>query len=308
MGEFSRAIVGLEQSGASSAKSTQKFFMDLTLSTPLPWGKVDPFFGRRARSWGSIRITSVPQQITTGVAEFAGAFAQRVGEVKVNELAQGVEFLAGGEYRLTGSGPSRFGSFGGDTSTRFSLSFILGGGIITPFNPRDTLEIFKVFRDAPSFPSGVPEGKDFIAFVSPDRDRFFRQYYGGFRLQTHYFDYRNPDVPLKRYPATLDITYGQNEAVTGGRLRGGVIRLEGYYPLPYEGLKFINLFGTALIKPVRTKITDPLILEAAPAGTTIPANNVFLLTVPQINRDYYRVGVGIDFMSLISKWKAAAHP
>jgi len=306
LGSFSRAIVGFEQAGASSARSTQRFFMDLTLSSPLPWGKVDPFFGRRARSWGSIRITSVPQQITTGVAEFAGAFAQKVGEVKVNELAQGLEFLAGGEYRLTGSGPSRFGSFGSETSTRFTLSFIMGGGIITPFNPRDTLEIFKVFPDAPGLPP-IPAGKDVVAFVSPDRDRFFRQYYGGFRLQTYYFDFRNPDVPLKRYPATLDITYGQNEAVTGGRLRGGVIRLEGFYPLPYEGLKFINLFGTALIKPARTKITDPLILEAAPAGTTIPANNVFLLTIPQINRDYYRVGVGIDFISLISKWRAASH-
>jgi hypothetical protein len=304
MGEFSRAIVGLEQAGASSAKSTQRFFMDLTLSAPLPWGKVDPFFGRRLRSWGSARITSVPQQITSGVAEFAGAFAQKVGEVKVNELAQGMEFLAGGEYRLTGSGPSRFGTFGAESSTRFTLSFIVGGGVTTPFNPRDTLEVFKVFRDAPGLPE-VPDGKDFLAFVSPDRDRFFRQFYGGFRLQTYYFDYRNPDIPLKRYPATLDITYGQNEAVTGGRLRGGVIRLEGFYPLPYDKLKFINLFGTAMIKPARTKITDPLILEAAPAGTTLPADNVFLHTVPQINRDYYRVGVGIDFMSLISKWKAA---
>jgi hypothetical protein len=303
MGEFSRAIVGLQQTGASSAKSTQRFFMDLTLSAPLPWGESHPFFGRRARMWGSARITSVPQQITSGVAEFAGAFAQKVGDVKVNELAQGVEFLVGGEYRLTGGGASRFGTFGSQTSTRFTISFIVGGGVITPFNPRDTIEIFKVFRDAPSLPS-VPEGKEFIAFVSPDRDRFFRQYYGGFRLQTYYFDHRNPDIPLKRYPATLDITYGQNEAVTGGRFRGGVIRLEGFYPLPYDHLKFINLFGTALIKPTRTQITDPLILESAPTGTTVPANNVFLFTAPQINRDYYRIGVGIDLISLISKWRA----
>ena len=303
LGQFSRAIVGLEQSGASSAKSTQRFFMDLTLSSPLPWGKKDQYFGRRLRAWGSARITSVPQQINTGVAEFSGAFAQKVGEVKVNELAHGVEFLAGGEYRLPGSFKTEFGSFGGDVATRFTLSFILGGGGITPFTPRDTLETFKVFRDAPGLPE-VPEGKEFIAFVSPDRDRFFRQYYAGLRLQTHYFDYENPNVPLKRYPATLDITYGQNEAVTGGRLRGGVIRLEGFFPLPYEGLKFINLFGTALIKPTRTQITEPLILETAPAGTAIPADNVFLFTVPQINRDYYKVGVGIDFMSLISKWKA----
>jgi hypothetical protein len=80
----------------------------------------------------------------------------------------------------------------------------------------------------------------------------------------------------------LDITFGQNEAVTGGRLRGGIRRLEGYYPLPYEGLKFINLFGTAMMKLTRTKITDPLILEPAPTGTTVPGQNVVIITVPKL--------------------------
>ena len=106
---------------------------------------------------------------------------------------------------------------------------------------------------------------------------------------------------MKRYPAVLDITFGQNEAVTGGRLRGGVLRLEGFYPLPYDGLKFINIFGTALMRLTQTNITDPLILERAPEGTTVPAANVFVQTVPQINRDYYRIGVGIDFMALIKR-------
>ena len=190
--------------------------------------------------------------------------------------------------------------FGGQTATKLTLSFIAGGGATTPFNPRETLEVFKAFPGAPGLPS-LPTGTEFVAFVSPDRDRFFRQFYGGLRLQTHYFDYRNPGIPLNRYPAQLDITYGQNEAITGGRLRGGVIRIEGFYPLPYDEMKFINLFGMALIRPIRTNITDPLILQPAPSGTIVPANNVLLITVPQMNRDYYRLGVGIDFISFVKK-------
>jgi len=301
LGEYSRAIVGFEQAAASSASHTQKFFFDLTLSTPLPFGESDPYFGKRARLWGTARVTSVPQQITSGVATFSAGFAQQVGNLKVNEVAQGIEYLVGTEIRLK-SRMQPFGSFDGTTTNRFTTSFIAGAGAITPINPKSTLEIFKVFPGAPGLPP-VPAGKDFIAFVSPDRDRFFRQYFAGLRLQTYYFNYRNPDIPLKRYPAVLDITFGQNEAMTGGRLRGGVLRLEGFYPLPYDGLKFINLFGTALMKLSRTNINDPLILEAAPAGTTVPASNVFIQTIPQMNRDYYRIGVGIDFISLINKWR-----
>lgn len=302
LGEFSRAIVGFEQAGASSAKSSQKYFFDLTVSAPVPLPgvhAVDPFFGQRVRAWGTVRVTSVPQQITSPVGTFATQFAQNVSNVPVNEVAQALEFLAGGEIRLTKRWIN-FGSFDGKTTNKFNLSLIFGGGAITPLNPRDTLEVFKIFPGAPGLPE-IPAGKEFIAFVSPDRDRFFRQFYAGFRAHGYYFDYKNPDIPLKRYPATLDVTFGMNESVTGGRLRGGVLRLEGFYPLPYNDLEFINLFGTAIIKPTRTRIQDPLILEPAPAGTTVPAANVFLVTVPQINRDYYRVGVGIDVISLIKK-------
>lgn len=313
LGEFSRAIVGFEQAGASSAKSVQKYFFDLTISAPLPFQhRIDPYFGARGRGWGSVRITSVPQQISTPVGTFATGFATQVSNVKVNEVAQAVEFLAGVEYRLitgeklpspSSSNKSRrlpfpFSSFDNSTTNKFVVSLVAGGGATTPLNPRDTLEVFKISPGAVSlFPQAA--GKDFIAFVSPDRDRFFRQYYAGLRLQTYYFNSRNDDIPLTRFPAMLDITFGQNEAVTGGRLRGGILRLEGYYPLPYEGLKFINLFGTAMMKLTRTKITDPLILEPAPTGTTVPGQNVVIVTVPQINRDYYRIGVGIDFVSFV---------
>lgn len=305
LGEFSRAIIGVEQSGTTSAKGLQKIFMDLTVSAPLPFAKnIDPFFGVRGRAWGTVRVTTVPLPSSTTIGTLISEFGTVVSNLKVSEVAQAVEFLAGGEYRLFSRKKPRpafpFGSFDNSTANRFTLSLIAGGGAITPINPKDTLEIFKVSPDAPGLPPQAI-GKDFIAFVSPDRDRFFRQYYAGLRAQTYYFNAQNDDIPLNRFPATLDLTFGQNESVTGGRLRGGVLRLEGFFPLPYEGMKFINLFGTAIIRLSRTQITDPLLLEPAPAGTTVPAANAIVLTIPQVNRDYYKIGVGIDFMSAVKK-------
>ena len=42
---------------------------------------------------------------------------------------------------------------------------------------------------------------------------------------------------------------GFNESVTGGRIHGGVMRLEGFVPIPYAKMTWVYLFGTGLFKP-----------------------------------------------------------
>jgi hypothetical protein len=123
----------------------------------------------------------------------------------------------------------------------------------------------------------------------------------GFRFKTYYFN--NAGNPLHRFPGMFDLTYGQNEAVTGGRLRGGVIRFDWFYPLPFDSAKYVYLYGTAFLKPRRTNIREAILLQEAPAGTLVPADNVVIISVPQIDRDYYRFGVGIDAISLFQYLK-----
>lgn len=294
---LSRAVIGYEQSGASSATKSQKYFFDLYLSKPLPIPqKIDPDFGERLRAWGNIRFTSVPQSGDVGIGTFATTFVANAAAIEVRKAAQVIDFSAGLEYRLFGNS-GLLPSFDRQTKQKFSLSFIAGFGAITPTSPREAIQVFEVFKDAPGLPPGL-ENKKFVAFVPLDRDRFFRQYFGGLRLQTFFFTPFN--APKQRFPAMLDVTYGQNEFATGGRFRGGVFRLDGFFPLPYDSLKFINLFGSAVLKPSRTKTTAPLILRPVNPGTVpVPADNVGIVNVPQENRDYYRVGVGIDFISFI---------
>jgi hypothetical protein len=317
LGEFARSIVGFEQTGASASASAQKFFFDLSVSIPSPFHRgtgLDPNFGSFFRYWGDVRVSSVPQQITSSLGDFAVRFPEQVSAVKVNEVAQSAEFLAGGELRLKGWGfrRSRLLSFERNIKERFGMYLVGGGGISTPINPRDTLQVFAVppLGSVPAFDKEIQNlgltsqlaGKSFIAFASQDRDKFYRRYYAGFRLKTFYYE-RDTDEPLRRFPATLDVLTGQNEAVAGGRLQRMVLRLEGFYSLPFTEANYIYLFGTAEMIPGRPQISDAIILQSAPANTPVPASNVLLISTPQLSRDQYRLGIGIDAISLIQHIK-----
>jgi len=97
----------------------------------------------------------------------------------------------------------------------------------------------------------------------------------------------------------FDIGVGQNEAVTGGRLHGTVLRFDGFYPLPVSNRSILYLYGNAFINLRRhATVTDPLILATAPSDVTIPASNVFVVTSQPSNRDVYRIGLGVNLIEL----------
>lgn len=313
---LTRAIVGYDQSGATSVKSAQKFFFDLFVTAPFPrqrpskgpcqpktgYGCIDPDFGPRVRVWGDAQVSSVPQQGTTPLGSFvsAGGLAGQVATLQVGQIAQSIQFLVGGEVRLSDGLTFRtlLPSFDHNTKQKFALSFIGAFGGTTPANPQESVQLFK-YQAGVGLPP-VPSGTEYVAYVPPTRDRLFRQYYGGFRIQSFFFN--RFDRPFQRFPAVLDLMYGQNEFVTRGHFRGGLFRFDGYYPLPYESLKSVNLFGTFFLRPTREHDTSPIILQPAPAGTPFPASNVAQLPAPQLNRDYYRIGVGIDFVSFTQQF------
>jgi hypothetical protein len=295
---LARSLIGFDQSGAAAAKREWTYFFDFYVSKSFPFKQtINPDFGERWRLWGDFRINSVPQSADVTIPDFAGSgFVTGIKNLKVKDTARVFEFLGGTEFRLTGNN-ALLPSFDRETKQKFTLSFIAGAGFVTPLDPTGTTPtIFKVFDDAPGLPP-IAKGKEFVAFIPDDRDRFFRQYYAGLRVQTFFFNKYN--VPLQRFPAQFDVTVGQNEYVTGGRLHGPVVRMEGFFPLPYDKVKFINLFATAQMIPGRPTIGTPLILQDAPGTVTVPASNVVLIGVPQPNRDQYRIGVSFDALTIL---------
>ncbi|MBL8189638.1 MAG: hypothetical protein JNK38_16625 [Acidobacteria bacterium] len=303
-----RAVVGYQQAGAAATETRQNYFFDLFVSKtlPLPFKqKVSPDFGDPVRIWGAIRAISVPQNGDFTLGEGAQTIVTNIPKLKAREAARVFDYLGGIEWRIAGDS-SLLPSFDRQTRQKFSLSLIAGLGFITPSTPSEDVPVFEVPPNLASNPKlqkvlddlGVPKNQKYIAFPRNDRDRFFRQYYGGIRVQTFFFNRHN--VPLQRFPAQFDLTVGQNEYVTGGHLRRPVVRFDGYFPLPYEKLEFINLFGTAMLNPNRATESTPLILTEAKDKVFTNAD-VYLIPTAQFSRDYYRFGVGFDFVSFLKK-------
>lgn len=101
--------------------------------------------------------------------------------------------------------------------------------------------------------------------LTPNQNRFFRQYYGGVRVQS------------TQRTHVVDVTVGQNEAITGGRFQGAVLRFDSFYALPVTSTNFVYLFGTAIVR-------------ASPRAPGIGGDT---------GRDVYRIGVGVDFFQML---------
>lgn len=160
--------------------------------------------------------------------------------------------------------------------------------------------------------------RSFIDFYQQDRSRFFRRYYAGLRLKTYFFsqdvhsncrpfeprrlEEGDCSAPYDIFPAIIDITIGQDEAVTAGRFWGAVLRLEGVYPLPwYPG---VHVFGSMFTRlGGKNGHTQPF------SGYTIQDQNVanatdqntFRFALQPLDRDYFRVGIGVDLIQVFKK-------
>ena len=334
-GEIAEAIVGFQQTGASSAETTQSYFGDLFVSRPLAhfWNrnytclKVDPkdrgqnpdddraddnrLFGPRTRIWANVRISSYPQQVGTSAVRFISTFAAGVCAVPVNKLAQSAEFVTGLEWRLSTfhvplAGNDELGR------QRFVTSVFAGGGATGPLPPSETLQVFVApapgSPDYARFQQTYPKAANsqYIGFVSPDRDRFYRQYSVGLRMTTFYEDIYG--APYMAAPAMVSLSVGQNEQIAstvGGRFDGFVFRAEAFYPLVIRGDRgsragIVYLFGAAIMAISHSYANDPFILQPAP---DVPGydSRVAIITTPS-TRDSYLIGVGIDVGQLVKKF------
>ena len=137
-----------------------------------------------------------------------------------------------------------------------------------------------------------------VAFVFPNRSRFYRDYFGGFRL---WFDPRGKG---DNFPGLFDVTVGQDEVVTGGRLRGFVLTLQGDYPIDTNGT--FRVFGSVHMRIARNSNTTPL--DMLPTTTFVdPTTSAVVVqsTVP-LDQDYFRLGIGIDIVQVWNQLVAAA--
>jgi hypothetical protein len=233
-------------------------------------------------------------------------------EKKSNDLTQSFDFLMGLEKKLSFiQGLPGLGFIRGKSS----MYMIAAGGAINPLAPDKVAQIFKIPTTGTppavdsQFLKLFPEasGKKNIAFVSPERDRFFRQYLAGVRFKTYFYD--KNDKPLTIFPAMYDFTVGQNEAITGS-LKGVILKFDGSTPLPIKGADYLSIFGAAQLRLGR-KITNTLpsfFLEPADSTANLFSSDTVIVPIdryPQTisNRDIFRIGIGVDLFKLFNQNK-----
>jgi hypothetical protein len=330
--DYYRAIVGFERSGASSAQSNQNLFLNFFFHRPLirkNWDEIrelgnkemnvkDRSDAPKLGAWGDIRITSAPKQAQNIFQSLNTGFNGTLeGLGGLTEFETAVSFIAGAQWRLWS------GYLGGNWLT---VSAIAGGGALTPFSAENRTETFGIPTDSDRYNAllnrliqldptidgqtkanptseqyrmkkasldAALQGKKNISFVIQDRDRFLRNYFGGLRLQL-----ASNDVLPVRQVSTFDVTFGQDEAVTAGRFRGGVLRLDGFFPLPFSRSGLIYLFGSASLGFRRAVFSDPLLLPG-PDTTILPTNpSAFVFPLAPANRDLYRIGIGVNLVGV----------
>jgi hypothetical protein len=67
-----------------------------------------------------------------------------------------------------------------------------------------------------------------------------------------------------------------------------------------NGGSWLYLFGSAYMRLAKNQNYSPLILNTA-TGVTVPSSTVTVLPLEQPNRDYYRLGVGLNINQLFCK-------
>lgn len=293
--EVVRALVGFEQVGASGTPSDQNFLFDLFITRPT--------FNNYVRWWGDVKVASFPQQENTDLVTFGQQFATTFGNLKVNQMAESAEFLTGPEVIIT------------KIPKKFEVSLFAGGGASGPNNPADNVTVFTVpaANSAQSmgfasfvkqFTPNVPTSQ-YVAFMPESTDRFLREWQGGMRLYTFYNHAQNG---LGGLPASVEFSIGQNEFVTGGHLSGLVGHVAATHPFTFQTSAgksvTIYLFGEATTAYVRRSYSTALPLAPAvdSSGNPIPITNsgVTIVTVPGNRRDTYRIGVGMDLISVLT--------
>ncbi|HVQ36834.1 MAG TPA: hypothetical protein VMS31_04850 [Pyrinomonadaceae bacterium] len=316
-----RAVVGLEQVGASSTDSEMKPFLDFFFTAPIRFKpRTDQL--PRISTWGQIRLSATPQE-AAAFGVFPSNLANQVATSSNSTgLVQSFDFLAGFEARAFDADKSSPSLIPG-IKQQTAFYFTAGGGAISPLSTtKQSAQIWKVPEENSSQRAvfierfGEEAAKNpYIAFVLPERDRFLRQFYGGIRLKTFFYD-RNEQL-INRFPGILDVMFGQNEAVTGGSLkhnvkdstgkiigrrRSYVFRLDGFYPLPFREASFLYLYGTAMLKLGNggVRVSTPLFLDHAPPEISVTNKDVFIQRAVQ-DRDYYKIGVGINLTELFNR-------
>ncbi|RXS93816.1 hypothetical protein [Silvibacterium dinghuense] len=327
--------VGVDVEGASSTSPGAKFLANSSLDEPLT-ARLGANAMQNIRDahvfiGGSLRISGMAQPGTLSASAFssAGYYASAVNATP-DKIVQSWEGVGNVSVKLFG-GDLRIGTFDSGKApypyypryTYTTLSLLFSGGFNSPLSASQASPpvYYATTQIQNQYPSSFPTGSNcaydttkavwpcYVAFIPDDRTRFYRHYEAGLRLKLYGEDFEHSKL---RYPGTLDVAFGQNEYVTGGKMHGLVLHMGGVIPFPLPIPKFDALYAFgALDSELNGPMTSctqnntpcqQLILVPVPASSSITylSPNVVNIPTAEPNRDRYRFGFGIDILHLLT--------
>lgn len=296
-------IGGVEYSGYSAQSQTTNGFLSLFYQGPFYHG---------VTGWGKIRLTSTPQQATNGVVSVISN-PTGLTTYDYSNVGQAIDFLGGPVWRFSQywSLIAAFGAISPLSSQNTPLTFVAPNTgtvectqLVQRFSPAAGYNPGLSLNTAPNAKTCLAGGYTDIAFANQDRSSFLLKYGGGFRsIYPWKFGQcaKASDSKCSTAYAALDATIGQDAAVTGGALHKLVFKLDGTLPIPTGNSSWLYLFGSSYIRLQRNQNLPPLILATPASPVTLPSPTVFVLPLRQPNRDYYRIGVGLNVNQLWCK-------
>ncbi len=299
---LSKAILigGVEEGAYSSLGQNTNPFINAFIEGP----------DGRITGWGRVRLLSAPQPSTQGIVS---TFTDPTGQLTTQDyskVGQALDFTVGPRIGLSSH-----------------WAFIAGFGVTTPLSsqtvavtytapPAGSVECttltnrFTVKNGyAPGLtmaPAGsstcLSGGYTSIAFSNRDRSDFLVKYGAGFRTSNKFDDCKDsaPGTTCTPSFGVLDLTVGQDESITRGLLRHFVFKMDGILPIKTGSAAYVYLFGSAYIRLAKNQDLSPLILQSA-SGVTIPSPTVIVLPLQIPDRDYYRLGVGLNINQIFCK-------
>jgi hypothetical protein len=149
-----------------------------------------------------------------------------------------------------------------------------------------------------------------LAFSSADRTSFLLKDFVGMRFSRGVEDGKDvDDTPKDVDLGSIEFGFGMDSSMTGGVFRGNrwTFRTDAIYPVIPKGRGVVYMFGSFASRLERnTTDNSPLILQTASlssltGSTGLPNVNTIVLPLQQPDRDFYRIGVGIDILALLYK-------
>jgi hypothetical protein len=102
--------------------------------------------------------------------------------------------------------------------------------------------------------------------------------------------------------STLDITVGQDASLTRGQVRNFVGKVDGTFAIPTGKISYLYLYFSGYSRFKKNVTAAPLTLTADPKGPSIPDPAVVVLPLKQPDRDFFRVGIGLNVGQVLCKF------